>query len=168
MSLKFDTTKLDAVIARLQALEKKEVEWGFFENSVYPSSHPNPEAAGKPVAQIAAFNEWGSPLAPARPFFTLHIIRVFPLYNGQKKLPKVSPQLEHIASNTVLGRGTTVAFRTLGKALVQDLKDKIEDYGSDPGDPYPHNSKHWQEVKGFDDPLKQTGTMIDSVEYRVK
>lgn len=164
---KWDTSKFEAMLRRLENLCKTELEWGFFEDAVYPTNHPNPAAAGKPVAEIAANNEWGSPLAPARPFFTMHIKEVFPMIDGGQRPPRVAPQLANIVQNAVSNKGTGAAYRRLGVALQSSLKERIEDYGTGSGDPFPSNSQRWQNVKGFDDPLRQSGKMIESVDYRV-
>lgn len=164
---KWDTSKFEAILRRLEAVCKTELEWGFFEDAVYPANHINPAAAGLPVATVALANEYGSHLAPSRPFFRMNIKEVFPMVDGGNRPPLVAPQLANIVQNAISNKGTGAPYRRLGVALQTSLKERIEDYGTQSGDVRPNNSAKWQAVKGFDDPLRQSGKMIESVDYRL-
>lgn len=48
------------------------------------------------------------------------------------------------------------------------LKNAMEDYGDYPNVPNRSNSKVTAKIKGFDDPLRETGSLIESVTARVR
>ena len=158
----------EALLKRLDTLCNNVLEWGFFEESVYPAEHINSAAAGKPVAQIAEWNEYGNGLAPSRPFFSNSISRCFPreMGIGAQATPKVQRELVKALQGAIQGQDSSAALRGLGTVLATDVKDKIANYGIE-GDPRPHNSDRWIAVKGEDRPLHQTGIMEDSVDYKV-
>lgn len=163
---KWDTSKFDNALKRLETLCKKELQWGFFENSVYSESHSNKEAAGLPVAQVAYWNENGSRLAPPRPFFTASIVRI--VANPDTNEPwKCKQQVCNIIDATIKNGRNVAPLNALGKMLADDLKEKIGTYGLDAGDENPRNAPAWAARKGHDQPLIESGTMHDSVEYKI-
>lgn len=164
---KWDTTKFDNMLKRLETLCKKEMDWGFFEDAVYPQDHNNKAAAGKQVAQVAFWNENGSLLAPPRPFFTASISRIVAI-PGSNQPWKCAKQVADVITTTMWNGRNRQAIQALGKTLQEDLQDKIVSYGMDAGDENPKNSPRWAAKKGHDQPLVESGIMFDSVEYRMR
>lgn len=121
------------------------VRVGFLENATYPD--------GKPVAMIAAIQEFGAPSVgiPPRPFFR-HMIA-----------EKSSEWPAAIAG--LLRANNYDAAQTLGQtgeAVKGQLQQSIVDTNSPPLSP------STVARKGFDKPLVDTGHMLNSVDYQVK
>lgn len=145
---KFES-QLPELLRRLAAADGTEVEVGFFEGDTYGSENHN-----LPVAAVAAYNEFGTTLNPTRPFMQ----ETFEDRGNQRK---ISEAFVKIAS-TLIGskRGVKGQFTSLG-AMVRDMmKISIEDY---PGS----NSPRTIARKGFNDPLKDTGKLLNSVRFKV-
>jgi hypothetical protein len=125
---------------------------GFFESSRY-----GPENDNLPVAYIAAIQDQGLGV-PMRAFMSgagglAGAIRSTPY----KKEFQLSMQ------RIVEGKTTFAQeYSKLGKLLVADTKEIIDDWSSPP------NAALTVELKGFNDPLIETSTMRDSVEYRIE
>lgn len=123
------------------------------------------ESAGKhddsseSVAQIAAWNEYGTAKIPERAAFRTSF------FNNRKKYLK---QLRKISSGGFKGKKLKVAaFDALGREARNDIQKSIAKGGWKP------NAESTQLKKGggkqrINDPLINTGQMINSVDYRVE
>ena len=116
------------------------IEVGFFEGEKYPN--------GKSVAEVAAFNEFGGGKVPPRPFMRTCVER---RKNIWKKLVR-----DELAKN----EDARVTLALLGNRMVEDLKDYIKIWT------YPPNAPSTIAKKGFNDPLVETGRMMNSVDWR--
>ena len=121
------------------------VNVGFLAEAKYPD--------GKPVAMIAAIQNFGAPRAgiPPRPFFS-------------DMIKKRSPEWPK-AIGDLLVANRYDALRTLqmtGEAVTGQLRKQIQDTNAPPLKPATIRRK------GFDKPLIDTGHMWNSVDYQVK
>lgn len=116
---------------------------------------------GITVAQIAAWNEEGrinkgffnGTITPPRPFVRLGFIPA-----TRKKLNNLAPALREVFS----GRKTWDEFFTsLSSELKEDLQEVILEWSTPP------NSAATIALKGFNDPLIESGLMYDSVKTEV-
>ena len=116
------------------------IEVGFFEGEKYPD--------GKSVAEVAAFNEFGGGHTPPRPFMRTLVQNHRKIWRKilQDELPKED--------------NAHTALATLAEYMVDDLKDYIKIWT------YPPNAPSTIAKKGFNDPLVDTGRMMDSVDWR--
>lgn len=150
--------------AKLEELRQKvanpqTLRVGFLENATYPD--------GKPVAMIAAIQNYGAPGAgiPPRPFFS-NMVR--------DKQAGWGPAL---ATNLLAtDYDVTTSFARVGEGIAGQLRASIIDMNSPPlaastlrkrgykGGPYNPNDKKTFGAK----PLVDTGHMLGSVDYDVK
>ena len=115
---------------------------GFLERATYPD--------GKPVAMIAAFNEYGTRTIPARPFFRNMIAA------KSKEWPEgIATQLRLTHYNVDL------TLQRTGAAIRGQLQQSIRDTNTPP------NAPSTIAKKGFNKPLIDTGHMLNSVDYEV-
>jgi hypothetical protein len=115
---------------------------GFLAGSTYPD--------GTPTAAVAAWNEWGTPTIPSRPFFR-RMIRL----DSSKWGVNVGQALK-IADYDV-----SRALSFMGVEIKEELQDSIRSGDFAPLSPVT------VAAKGFDQPLIDTSHMINSVDYRV-
>lgn len=117
---------------------------GFLEGATYPD--------GKPVAMIAAIQEFGAPRAgiPPRPFFRNMIAAKSPEW------PAAIGELL-VANNYDLAR----TWAMTGEAIAGQLRQSIVDTNSPP------LAQSTIDRKGFSKPLIEHGIMINAVDYRV-
>lgn len=118
---------------------------GFLENATYPD--------GKPVAMIAAIQEFGAPTVgiPPRPFF-------------RNMIAKKSPEWP-LAIKTTLVRTDYDAEKALdivGAAIAGQLRQSVIDTNAPPLAPSTIRRK------GFAKPLIDTSVMINSIDHEVK
>jgi hypothetical protein len=123
----------------------KAVRVGFLEGATY--------ADGKPVAQIAAINEFGAPEAniPPRPFFRGMVERKKGEWAGD--LGKII-----VASDY----DQDVSLGLMGKLIEDQLQESIREFSS------PENAESTIEKKGFNKPLIDTSHMLNSVSSEIK
>jgi hypothetical protein len=133
-------------IARIVLLLRKPgvLKVGFLENARYPD--------GKPVAMIAAIQNFGAPRAgiPPRPFFTNMIKQ------KSAEWPKAMARLlksEKYDAERVL--------KLTGEGIKGQLQQSIRDTNAPP------LAASTIKRKGFAKPLIHTGHMINSVDYEV-
>ena len=120
--------------------QRGKIEVGFFEGEKYPD--------GKSVAEVAAFNEFGGGKTPPRPFMRT-LVR-----NHRKIWRKILR--DELAKN----EDAHISLATLAKYMVEDMKDYIKIWT------YPPNAPSTIAKKGFNDPLVDTGRMMNSVDWR--
>lgn len=157
LSVKFkkNTKEWDRMKARLMKTAPRQIDVGWFEEAVYPD--------GTPVAWIAMLNEYGYMTTgkyqgyhPPRPFFRT-FLKEF-ITNTVLMNSKIAPKVAAVAE----GKLTWAALhREIGQQLVDWVKKKILETKS------PHNTPLTISLKGFDDPLIETGKMYDTVRYKL-
>jgi hypothetical protein len=126
-----------------------ELNTGFFSNSSY-----GPENDNLPVAQVAQWNEEGSSTNPTRPFMRVG-------FGGVLRAGKLDKNIAAAIKRIADGESPMQSLKILGPVFVNEMKQQIIDWDS------PSNSPKTIADKGFDDPLRDTDTMLNSVEYRV-
>lgn len=133
--------------------EAKEVEVGFFPEDIHPKNHI-------PVAAVAAMNEYGDPAnefeghsapIPPRPFFRYAIAINRPQWNSA-----------FAASMRAVGYHSQAALDGMGALIQGQVRTSIETWSS------PMNSPTTVHLKGFNDPLMETGFLVDHVRYKVQ
>lgn len=139
--------KAAAYLARLaqRLATPRTLRVGFLENARYPD--------GKPVAMIAAIQNFGAPRAniPARPFFSNMIAA------KQKEWPAAIAGLMK-ANQYNVDKVLDIA----GHAIAGQLRQSIRDTNAPPLSPYTVAKK------GHSKPLVDTGHMLNSVDHEVQ
>lgn len=119
------------------------VDIGFLEDATYPD--------GKPVALVAAFNEFGTSKAPPRPFFRGMVT---------EKSPEWGDAIGDLLTTAGFDAEKTLALA--GEGIAGQLRQSIVDYVGPPLAP------STVKRKGSDKQLVDTGVMLRSVDKRVK
>lgn len=146
-----DTRVWDAMKKNLMRGKDFSVNTGFFDE------YYGPENDNLPVAQVAQWQEEGTDKIPMRPF-----IRAGFMIKNIEKQEWLTPAIKHMISNVALGKMTwNQLYHKLGPVFVEIMKKEIELWQ------IPMNAPLTIELKGFNDPLIDSGKMLDSVEYRV-
>jgi hypothetical protein len=126
-----------------------ELNTGFFSGSNY-----GPENGNLPVAQVAQWNEEGSSDNPPRPFMRVG-------FGGVLRAGKLDKNIASAITRIAEGESPMQSLKILGPVFVNEMRQQIIDWDSPP------NSPKTVELKGFNDPLRDTDTMLNSVDYRV-
>lgn len=128
------------------------VKVGFFEDAVYGEENDN-----LPVAQVAQWQEEGTDMIPMRPFIGAGF-----MIKEIEKHKWITPQVNQWIDAIARGRMSwTQLYNHLGPIFVQMMQKEIEKWQ------IPMNAPLTVELKGFNDPLIDTGKMMDSVNYRL-
>lgn len=155
VTIKSNTKEWDKIKKRMLNPIVRSVDVGWFTEARYEN--------GVPVAWIALLNEYGYVTSgrfrgyhPPRPFF-----RAFwQAYSTTEIATKlhIIPMVQKVS----LGKMTwNQLYKELGDNLVKWVKERIVDYKS------PKNSPLTISLKGFDDPLIETKTMLNTIRYRI-
>lgn len=141
---------------RLTALDGIEARVGWFSGQNY-----GPENNNLPIAQVAQWNEEGTPAAgwggptPSRPF-----IRSF--FIGLKKSKAFRDFMANEIKYYIEGGGTSRHLaQRVGRFVRQGIRETIEKWT------YISNATATIELKGFNDPLVETGTMAKAVSVKI-
>lgn len=141
---------------RLTALDGIEARVGWFSGHNY-----GPENNNLPIAQVAQWNEEGTPAAgwggptPSRPF-----IRSF--FIGLKKSKAFRDFMANEIKHYIEGGGTSRHLaQRVGRFVRQGIRETIEKWT------YISNATATIELKGFNDPLVETGTMAKAVSVKI-
>lgn len=148
MSISMNTKKLDSLTKRVSEFNGTWVEAGFFEDSKYGPSNGNLY-----VAQVAWWNERGTTLNPQRPFMSN-------TFQDRNNRFHIQNSFKRIAIGLIGNTGYKALVRGLGDLVKDMIQVSIDDY---PGS----NSPTTIARKGFNDPLLDTGKMLESVKYKV-
>lgn len=138
--------------SRLRPSKEKALQIGWFEKDVYGDENDNLQ-----IAQVAQWNNEGSASnnVPPRPFLTIGFMT--PVKKGMYSSYFLD-SMKRIAS----GASTfNKEYSLIGNIASEDLKEVIEDWDTPP------NTPKTKELKGFDNPLINTETMKDSVNFRI-
>ena len=103
------------------------------------------------LAQIGFFNEYGTVTAPPRPFIRAGI---------DKNLEEYEHNMANQANDMIVN-GQDLNIEEVGKKASLDVKR----YASQLKEP--KNAESTIKRKGFDNPLVDTGTMIESISYEL-
>lgn len=138
------TPGIDKTIRKLipAAQRKASVGVGFSEGATYPD--------GTTVAEVAAFNEYGTKNQPPRPFFRIAIAN-----RSEAWGKNLGTALKRTNYNAPL------ALAMIGLGMKEDVQDSIRDLVSPPLAP------STVARKGFEKPLISTSTMLNSVTVKV-
>ena len=152
-TIKRETSKLTALIQRMENLDGTVVEDGFFEEDRY-----GPENDNLPVALVAYFNEYGHSIGPQgvpeRPF-------MHETYEDNMNQFHMARAMRNVFMAAIIdGRTVDRLLKQLGVVVVDMLQAAIDDY---PGSNSPVTIKR----KGFDDPLRNTDKMLNSVRFKI-
>lgn len=152
-TIKSETSKLTALIRRMQQLDGTEVEAGFFEED-----HYGPENDNLPVALVAYFNEYGHSIGPQgvpeRPF-------MHETYEDNMNQFHMARAMRNVFLAALTdGRSVDRLLKQLGVMVGEMIETKIIDY---PGS----NSATTIKRKGFNDPLRNTDKMLNSVRFQI-
>ena len=151
IKIKVDTSGWEKIKKNL--LNNKEtLKVGFFEDSIYV-----PENDNLPVAMVAMFMEEGDPVKyPPRPFIRMGFL-------PRLKTSEYVPVFQQAIKSVLDGQATfKQAYTKLGPVMVKGLQNEIIAWDTPP------NSPQTVEAKGFNDPLINTGKMLESVEFKVE
>jgi hypothetical protein len=139
--------KFEAALAEIARMlgPSRQLKVGFLSTATYPD--------GKPVAMIAAIQNFGAPRAgiPPRPFFSDMV---------RKKSPEWPA-----AIGALLVRHKYDAARVMqitGEAIAGQLRQSIIETNEPP------LAESTVKRKGFSKPLVHTGFMLNSVDYEIK
>jgi len=137
--------KLDAALKKMSAAVKKAavLTVGFMGNATEPD--------GTPVAFVAAMNEFGHGNVPPRPFF-------------RRTIKKRGNAWGHNLGVALVRSGYDAkkALTMMGVGIRDDVQDGIRELVSPP------LKESTIKRKGFDKPLIETSTMLNSVTFKVK
>lgn len=152
-TIKVDTKGLDRLILNMEKLNGTCVEVGFFEEDRY-----GPENDNLPVALVAFYNEYGHRAGkfgpvPSRPF-------MHETFGGKQEQGLIAKEMAKVVEAAIIGRGVPQLLRQLGMKIAQMLESAIDDY---PGS----NSATTIRRKGFNDPLRDSGKMLESVKFEI-
>ena len=129
----------------LQKLAEIEIHVGYQADQSYED--------GTGLAEVAAYNEFGTSNTPARPFMRQSF------ENHESKLQAACD----MANRTLSGGGTAeLAISQIGTNAVGLIQDEMIDGGFAP------NAESTIRRKGSEQPLADTGTLFQSVKYVVK
>lgn len=141
---------------RLTAIDGIEARVGWFSGQNY-----GPENNNLPIAQVAQWNEEGTPAAgwggptPSRPF-----IRSF--FIGLKKSKAFQNFMANEIKHYIEGGGTSRHLaQRVGRFVRRGIRETIEKWT------YLPNAPATIELKGFNDPLVETGTMAKAVSVKI-
>lgn len=147
-SLKVETKRLGSLIKRVNAIDNTEIEVGFWDDRY------GPENDNLPVAQVAAYNNFGTSFNPTRPFMD----DTFEDIMYQAYMARAVKNI--FISVLTNGRGAQRLLRELGERIKGMMQLTILEYAANGG-----NSQKTIEKKGRDSPLIDTGLMLESVKF---
>lgn len=152
-TVKLEDKSLKALIKRMQQLDGTVVEVGFFEEDRY-----GPENNNLPVAMVAFLNEYGHSLGiqgvPERPF-------MHETFGDRMSQLHITNEIKKVFISAITdGRSVQRMLRQAGHTIASLIEVAIDDY---PGSNSPTTIKR----KGFNDPLRDTGKMLNSVRFEV-
>lgn len=103
------------------------------------------------LAQIGYYNEYGTATAPPRPF-----VRASVELNENKYKSMMAKQ-----ANQLIQNGGSLELSSIGQEASDDMQAYAEDLKE------PKNAPSTIKAKGFDNPLINTGEMVDSITFKV-
>ena len=148
-----DKKGLDALYKRLQDLNQKEIQYGYFEDNRYPTD--GSDRSNMPVAMIAMKHEsgWFGRLGyvPPRPFFTQSLLK------AQWMVKQAAPSVFLMSFQGKLEK----SFMGMARWLKESVQETIDEQNFAPLSP------ETIAAKGNDTILVESGQMRDSVEAKI-
>lgn len=133
------------------------VNVGVLASAKYPAAYKtrveyriSPMRSTTSVAQVAFWNEFGTKVAPARPFMRTTI---------EQKSPKWGDSLAYVLKAS--GYDAHKAFTSMGQGIQGQIKETIAHWTDPP------NAKLTVAIKGFNKPLTDEGILQQSIDYEV-
>lgn len=149
MKFSKDTSVWKSIKKNLQDIDKKVVQTGFFD------TYYGPENDNLPVATVAMWNEEGEGI-PMRSFIRAGFIET--LKKSSEFNEKVYYKLGLVAEGKM---NINQLLSSLGPELVQIMRQEIIDFST------PRNAPLTVSLKGKDDPLRDTDTMLNAVDWKL-
>lgn len=144
-----DTSGWKRVRKSLQDIDKKVVQVGFFD------TYYGPENYNLPVATVAMWNEEGEGV-PMRSFIRAGFIETL------KKSNEFNEQVYYKIGLVAEGKmNINQLLSSLGPELAQIMKQEIIQFSS------PRNAPLTISLKGKDDPLRDSDTMLNAVDWKL-
>lgn len=154
MSVKItvDKSGWEKIKKNLLQANQESLKLGWFEDARY-----GPENDNLPVATVARFMEEGDPVKyPPRPFIRVGFL-------PRLKAPEYVPLFQSAITSVLEGKATfKQAYTKMGPVLAKGLQNEIIGWDTPP------NSARTIAEKGFNDPLIDTGKMLESVDFKVE
>ena len=154
MSIKItvDTSGWDKIKKNMIRDRSLSLKLGIFEESRYGSENDNLQ-----VAQVFQWQEEGDPVMyPPRPAFRVGFL---PRLKTSEYIPVFQQAIKSILDGQATFRQ---AYTRMGPTLVKGLQNEIIAWDTPP------NSPQTIAEKGFNDPLINTGKMLESVDFKVE
>lgn len=149
MKFSKDTSGWKRVRKSLQDIDKKVVQVGFFD------TYYGPENDNLPVATVAMWNEEGEGV-PMRSFIRAGFIETL------KKSNEFNEQIYYKIGLVAEGKmNINQLLSSLGPELAQMMKQEIIQFSS------PRNARLTISLKGKDDPLRDSDTMLNAVDWKL-
>ncbi len=153
MSFTKDTAVWEQMKKNFSKTNDLQVSIGVFEDAVY-----GPENDYLPVAQVWQWNEEGVPSQNIPPRPAIRVGFGVPLRRGMYNKFFLN-SIKKIAE----GKSSFLQeYTLLGKMASDDLKKIVKAWNTPP------NAPLTVELKGFNDPLVETGKLVDSITYKVE
>lgn len=134
--------EMERALKRISERAGANLEVGFFEGSTAGKD-------GKSAAEIAAYNEYGTETIPMRPFMLVTVRR------EQWRWGKLlGPALKNANFDG------QQALEIIGQQIKGDIQETMREWDN------PDNAPSTIKKKGFDDPLVDTGKLIDAVAFK--
>lgn len=144
-----DTSVWKGIRKNLQDIDNKVAQVGFFD------TYYGPENDNLPVATVAMWNEEGEGI-PTRSFIRAGFIETL------KKSPEFNEKVYYKLGLVAEGKmNINQLLSSLGPELVLIMKQEIIDFKT------PRNAPLTIALKGKDDPLRDSDTMLNAVDWKL-
>lgn len=121
----------------------KNVIAGIIKSATYPEN-------GRFVAEIASYNEYGTDKIPPRPFLRNTVAQ------NKAKWRKIAK--DYLFKTNF---NTELTLNVVGEVMKDDIVNSIRNFDTPP------NAKSTIAKKGFDAPLRETGLLLQSIDYEL-
>lgn len=160
MSVKVDKSVWNNLKKGLRALDDYSIDTGWFSGQNYGSDNDS-----LPMAFVAAMNELGhvnrsdaaipGAITPPRPFMRIGFTAFLKTSSSQKAF-------QSVIESVMRGQSAFSAMERVTPMLGQGLRQIMNNWTAPP------NAALTIKLKGFDDPLKETGQLIANANSRVR
>lgn len=156
MKITKNTKVWESLKKKFRQAQQIEGKLGFFSDAVY-----GPENDNLPVAQVAKWVEeghvaggWANAPTPPRPVFRVGLAEAFKLGWNKK-------DFQAMVTAVATGKTPLIAMQASDDSFKRSLQNVITAWFDPP------NSPATIEMKGFDNPWIETGTLRESVDFKV-
>jgi hypothetical protein len=157
--LKVDKSGWNKLRKDLMKIDESEIQVGWFEQNRY-----GPDNSNLPMAYVAALNEMGhvngadamipGAITPPRPFMRVGFRQAMTTTAAKAEFKKMIQKI-------ISGQSSLVALKQSANFFENLLQKVMRDWDTPP------NASLTIEMKGFNDPLRNTGELIDNVTAKV-